>query len=158
RALRATRQGGCALRRLLHIPIVHGHAEMGSVRHTVRRAYVDRGGENAWERSRQAIAEFWDVIEKATDGLRLDYRKTRLYQDGLPVCGLEKKIVCDLAMQGVPNYRILLKLMERGATLEGTEDPGLLRSEYELTMNVAASTSGTGASEGARGARFRDLL
>jgi len=146
------------LRQLLHIPIVHGHAEMGSAGNTVRRAYVDRAGENAWEKSRLAIADFWDAIETAMDSLRLDYRKARLYQDGLPACGLEEKIVRDLAMQGVPNYRILLKLMERGATLEGTEDPDLLRTEYELIMSTAAGATDAGRSEGVRAARLRDLL
>lgn len=144
------------MRQLLHIPIVHGHAEMGSAGNTVRRAYVDRARENAWEKSRLAIADFWDAIETAMDSLRLDYRKARLYQDGLPACGLEEKIVRDLAMQGVPNYRILLKLMERGATLEGTEDPDLLRTEYELIMSTAAGATDAGRSEGA--ARLRDLL
>jgi hypothetical protein len=129
---------------------------MGSAGTTVRRAYVDRAGENAWEKSRLAIADFWDAIETAMDSLRLDYRKARLYQDGLPACGLEEKIVRDLAMQGVPNYRILLKLMERGATLEGTEDPDLLRTEYELIMSTAAGATDAGRSEGA--ARLRDLL
>ncbi len=129
---------------------------MGSAGNMVRRAYVDRTGENAWEKSRLAIADFWDAIETAMDSLRLDYRKARLYQDGLPACGLEEKIVRDLAMQGVPNYRILLKLMERGATLEGTEDPDLLRTEYELIMSTAAGATDAGRSEGA--ARLRDLL
>src|SRR5262249_55932565 len=82
-------------------------------------------------------------------------RKARLYQDGLPACGLEEKIVRDLAMQGVPNYRILLKLMERGATLEGTEDPDLLRTEYELIMSTAAGATDAGWHEGGLAARAR---
>jgi hypothetical protein len=131
---------------------------MGSAGNSVRRAYVERGGENAWEESRLAIAAFWDAIEAAVDSLRLDYRKARLYQDGLPVCGLEERIVRDLAMQGVPNHRILLKLMERGAAIEGTEDPDLLRSEYELIMTTAAGASDAGRPEGARAAQLRDLL
>ena len=131
---------------------------MGSARNRVRRAYVDRRGPNAWKKSRLAIAEFWDAIEMAMDNLRLDYRAARLYQDGLPVCGLEEKIVRDLAIQGVPNYRILQKLMERGATLEGTEDPDLLRREYELIMKTAAGAAGAGPAESVRAAPFRDLL
>ena len=92
------------------------------------------------------------------DSLRLDYRKARLYQDGLPACGLEEKIVRDLAMQGVPNHRILLKLMERGAAIEGTEDPDLLRAEYELIMTTAVGATDAGRSEGACAAQLRDLL
>ena len=146
------------MRRLVYIPIVHGHADMGSAGNTVRRAYADRGDEDAWENSRLAIAAFWDAVESAVDSLRLDCRKARLYQDGLPVCGLEDKIVRDLAMQGVPNHRILLKLMERGAAIEGTEDPDLLRIEYELIMTTAAGATDAGRPEGARAAQLRDLL
>ena len=132
---------------------------MGSARNKVRQAYVERRGEIAWEKSRQAIAEFWDVIEKAVDSLHLDYRKARLYQDGLPTCALEEKIVRDLAAQGLPNYRILLKLMERGATLEGTEDPDLLRTEYELSMKTALGTAEAAVPpENEPAAQFRDLL
>jgi len=134
---------------------------MGSAQKEVRRAYVERGGEDAWERSRRAIAEFWDAIERAVDSLRLDYRKVRLYQDGLPVCGLEEKIVRDLAAQGGSNYRILLKLAKRGAALEGTEDPDLLRTEYELIMRTAAHATAAelaGPSEGANAAQFQELL
>jgi len=60
---------------------------------------------------------------------------------GLPVCGLEEKIVRDLAAQGGANYRIRLRLMEQGARLEGTEDLDLRRTEYELTMKAAPGTA-----------------
>ena len=146
------------MRRLLHIPIIHGPADMGSARNTLRCAYAERGGEDIWEKSRSAIAEFWDAVERAVDNLRLDCRKARLYQDGLPVCGLEEKIVRDLAMQGVPNHRILLKLMERGATLEGTEHPDLLRTEYALIMNPVPGANDAGRTDRARAGQFRELL
>lgn len=147
------------MRQLLHIPIVHGHAEMGSARNEVRRAHVACGGENAWEKSRRVIAELWHAIEKAMDSLHLDYRKARLYQDGLPLCGLEDRIVRDLAARGIVNYRILLKLIDRGATLEGTEDPGLLRTEHALITKTAPGPAhAAGAGDGARAAQLYDLL
>ena len=62
---------------------------------------------------------------------------------------------------GGPNYRILLKLAERGAALEGTEDPDLLRTEYELIMKTAGHAPATelaGPSEGAHAAQFQELL
>src|SRR5262249_31919710 len=108
---------------------------------------------------RRVIAELWHAIEKAMDSLHLDYRKARLYQDGLPLCGLEDRIVRDLAAQGIANYRILLKLMDRGATLEGTEDPGLLRPEHAPSTKAAAGAADAGgAEEGARVAQLHDLL
>lgn len=152
---------GLDVRRLVHIPIVHSEADMGSARDKVRRAYIEQRGRKAWEESRRAIAAFWDAVEKAVDALHLDFRKVRLYQDGLPVCGLEDKIVRDLAGQGVPNYRILLKLIGRGAMLEGTEDPALLRKEYELIMKSLPAAENNGAAgrpDEAQASMLKDLL
>ncbi|MGC9953320.1 MAG: hypothetical protein ABSD21_03475 [Rhizomicrobium sp.] len=143
------------------MPIVHSQADMGPIQDRVRQAYIEKGGEQAWKASREAVAEFWNAIENAMDRIRLDYTKLRLYQDGLPVCGLEEKIVRDLAQQGGANYRILLKLTGRGAKLEGTEDPDLLRKEYELIMaGVHADAGSLGANTDKDGIAevFRDLL
>jgi len=145
------------LRRLLHVPIVHGNADMGSALSRVRQAYIDDRGEDAWEASRRAIAEFWQAIEMGMDNLCLDYTTVRLYQDGLPVCGIEQKIVSDLAAQGIANYRILLKLVDRGATLEGTEDPELLRKEYGLIMSALPSAGGKGKAGPPEDARHLEL-
>jgi hypothetical protein len=149
------------LRRLVHVPIVHGQADLGPIQESVRQAYLDKGGEVAWKASREALAEFWNAMEIAMDRLPIDYTKLRLYQDGLPVCGLEEKIVRDLAQQGGTNYRILLKLKERGAKIEGTEDPDLLRKEYELIMagvHAGAGSLGAGAAKGGNAEVLRDLL
>lgn len=149
------------MRRLIHVPIVHSQADLGPIQERVRQAYIDKGGEKAWRASREALAEFWNAMEIATDRLPVDYAKLRLYQDGLPVCGLEEKIVRDLAQQGGANYRILLKLMERGAKIEGTEDPDLLRQEYQLIMDglhadAGGPSAGTAKDENAE--VLRDLL
>lgn len=149
------------MKRLIHVPIVHSQADLGPIQERVRRAYVEKGGEEAWRASREAVAQFWSAIEEVTDRLPFDYTKLRLYQDGLPVCGQEERIVRDLAQQGGANYRILLKLAERGAKIEGTEDPDLLRKEYELIMggSAAGAGGGTGQSDNAESAEvFRDLL
>jgi len=149
------------LRRLIHVPIVHGQGDLGPIQESVRQAYIKKGGEEAWKASREAIAEFWNAMEIAMDLLPVDYTKLRLYQDGLPVCGLEEKIVRDLAGQGGANYRILLKLAERGAKIEGTEDPDLLRKEYELIMagvHAGAGSLGTDTAKDENAEVFRDLL
>ncbi len=147
------------MRRLIHVPIVHSQTDLGPIEERVRQVYIEKGGEEAWKASREAVAEFWTAIEKAVDGLRLDYRKVRLYQDGLPVCGQEERIVRDLAQQGGANFRLLLKLRERGAAIEGTEDPDLLRREYELILTVLPpGAGGAGTDNAERAAVFRDLL
>ncbi len=120
------------MRLLIHIPIVHSQADMGSSSKDVERAYIDQKGHQAWQESRRAIAEFWQNLEQVVLSLDIDFSRVRLYQDGLPVCGHEAEIVRDLAKAGGSNYRILLDLMARGAMLEGTECPELLLKEYEL--------------------------
>jgi hypothetical protein len=149
------------LRRLIHVPIVHSQADLGPIQESVRQAYIKKGGEEAWKASREALAEFWNALEIAMDRLPVDFTKVRLYQDGLPVCGLEEKIVRDLAQQGGANYRIVLRLAGRGAKIEGTEDPDLLRREYELIMaGLHAGAGGLGAStaKDANTEVLRDLL
>jgi hypothetical protein len=122
------------MRELVHIPIVHSEADLGPASAAVRQAYLDKGGEAAWNDSRQALARFWHAIERATERIGIGAATVRLYQDGLPVCGFEDKIIRDLARQGGANYRILARLADRGARIEGTEDPDLLRQEYELIL------------------------
>lgn len=147
------------MRRLIHVPIVHSQADLGPIQESVRQAYIEKGGEEAWKASRAALAEFWNAMEIAMDRLPIDSTKLRLYQDGLPVCGLEEKIVRDLAQQGGANYRILLKLAERGAKIEGTEDPDLLRKEYQLIMVSLPAGGGTAETDKSESAEiFRDLL
>jgi len=149
------------LRRLIHVPIVHSQADLGPIQERVRQAYIEKGGEAAWKASRAALAEFWNAMEIAMDRLPVDFAKLRLYQDGLPVCGLEEKIVRDLAQQGGVNYRILLKLAERGAKIEGTEDPDLLRKEYQLIMDGLHANVGSLGADAAKDGNaeiLRDLL
>ena len=149
------------MKRVIHVPIVHSQTDLGPIQERVRQAYIEKGGEEAWKASREAVAQFWNAVEEAMDHLPLDYTKLRLYQDGLPVCGQEERIVRDLAQQGGANYRILLKLAERGARIEGTEDPDLLRREYELIMGGLSAGVGDVAGQtdtAETAAVFRDLL
>lgn len=148
---RRLRSGAATTRTLVHIPIVHGLAEMGSYREELRRAYIRQVGEQAWQDSQRAIAAFWQALEDKLLSLDLDWPRLRLYQDALPVCGHEAEIVRDLAATGVANYRILMVLMQRGAVLEGTESAELLLRERALL-----TAGGGGAAE--RGEEAAALL
>lgn len=105
---------------------------MGSQAEHLREVYVARYGINAWEESRKAIAAFWLSVEQEVENLDLDYEKVRLYQDGLPVCDCEAKIIHEVAEAGSRNYRILQNLIRKGSAFEGTEDPELLCAERDL--------------------------
>jgi hypothetical protein len=75
-------------------------------------------------------------VEIILNKLTLTYAQTRLYQDGLPVCGKELSIVTELAKKGSPNHQILVHLIEKGATIMGTESAELLIEEYHLIKRI----------------------
>ncbi|MGD0413315.1 MAG: hypothetical protein ABSC18_16610 [Verrucomicrobiota bacterium] len=135
-------------RRLLHIPILHSQAEMGSLSPTIRAMTVRKLGTKGWERNVSLIDGIWTQIEQTIDRWSLAYEKVRLYQDGLPVCGRELEIVSELAKAGSRNHQLLLRLKERGATLMGTESAGLLVQEYNLSKQMLA------ANDAAKAARW----
>ncbi len=120
------------IRKLIWIPIVHTQADLGSMAGAVRRLHIQKVGRHKWEQRRQAVENSWADIRLYVEGLDLPWTQVRLYQDGLPVCGHEREIVESLAQAGSLNHQLLLELVNKGATLVGTESPQLLREEYEL--------------------------
>jgi len=105
---------------------------------TLRAEYIRRFDPQRWEEHNRIIEDFWQGIRKKVFELNLDYTRTRLYQDGLPVCGKEMDLVEELVKMGSPNHEILLELIHLGAKLEGTEDPKLLLEEYHFLKNGIA--------------------
>jgi len=120
------------------MPVVHTEADFGKMSTLVRRAYMKRMGQSKWERHVKDIREFWTKVQEVIGNLRLAWERVRLYQDGLPNCGREVEIVHTIAKSGSFNHQLLLKLMERGAQLTGTESPELLIQEYELARQLLA--------------------
>lgn len=120
------------IRRLIHIPIVHTSEDLGSLSNSVNAHYSKAFGPRAWSQREQVVAELWKHIGKSIEALHLEKQRVRIYQDGLPVCGFEEKIVRELAQAGSCNHQFIVGFLDRGATLEGTEDPQLLMEEYEM--------------------------
>jgi len=108
---------------------------MGSMYGTLKGEYIRRFGTQRWEEHNNIIEDFWQGIRKKVFELNLDYSRTRLYQDGLPICGKEMDLVEELVKMGSPNHQILMELIHLGARLEGTEDPKLLLEEYHFLKN-----------------------
>lgn len=125
-------------RTLIYIPIIHSQVDMGTLSESVRRTTLQRLGEKGWKRKANLIDTMWAEIEKVIDGLTLSFEKVRLYQDGLAVCGREAEIVTELAKAESRNHRLVLRLMERGATIMGTESSELLVEEYEVVKQTLA--------------------
>jgi hypothetical protein len=119
-------------RSLLWVPIVHTRADMGSLGDSVARLSKQRLGKAKWDAHMRDVDALWGEIRRMIDALGLDYPRVRLYQDGLPVCDHEEKIVRELAGAGSANHRLVVDLIDRGARLSGTESPQLLLEEYQL--------------------------
>ena len=129
-----------SVRSLVYIPIIHSQTDMGDLSVSIKKFLYRKRGERAWKHKEKLIEGIWMDIEKAIDKLGLPYERVRLYQDGLPVCGREREIVTELAKAGSRNYEFLLRLMEKGAMLMGTESSELLVEEYQLFKNLLSHT------------------
>ncbi len=130
------------MRKLILIKIIHTSADMGSMSEGLVKEGMAKIGREKWFENQRKIEKFWNDLEKEIEDLNLDYGKTRIYQDGLP-CGGELgfKIVRETADKGSKNYQIVRKLIERGAVIEATESPELLRKEYEhIKATITAKT------------------
>lgn len=119
-------------RTLYHLPIIHTHTDLGKLNEPVLRASLNKMGLSGLKRKMDIIDHIWSRIEQFVKGLKAPFEALRLYQDGLPVCGREEHIVRDLANAGSRNHRLLLRLMDKGAILMGTESAELLVEEYGL--------------------------
>lgn len=109
--------------RLIYVPVVHSIAEMGSAGHAYQAAFVARYGERKLEERTAEFDAIWRAIGEAIRRLRLDLRRVNLYQDSLPVCGHERALVHEMAIQGSRNHQLLEALADSGASLIGTSRP-----------------------------------
>ena len=130
------------MRKLFLVKIVHTTADMGSVGKELIKEGMAKLGNDKWIENQRLIDKFWNELETEIDTLGLDYSLTRIYQDGLPCAGeLGLRIVTETAEKGSRNYQIIKNLVERGAAIEATESPDLLRKEYEhIKAIISADT------------------
>ncbi|MFZ3166291.1 MAG: hypothetical protein WA130_01665 [Candidatus Methanoperedens sp.] len=128
------------MRKLFLIRIVHTASDMGTMSDGLMKEGMAKMGKEKWLLNQKKIEKFWDDLEKEIYDLDLDYSRTRIFQDGLPCSGdLGLRIVRETADKGSRNYQIVRKLIERGATIETTESPQLLRKEYEHIKAILAA-------------------
>jgi hypothetical protein len=132
------------VRSLIYAPIVHSAADLGSMAGDFRSRFVEAFGAEAWERKVDLVAAMWEGLRAKLLVLPVDWRRVRLYQDGLPVCDVVDRIVADLAASGSRNHQLLLELQQRGATIMGTEDPEVLVREYRRLQRLVEAARGSG--------------
>jgi len=119
-------------RTLIYIPIIHTLADMGALGASLERIKASTLGRKRLRRSSELVDTMWREIERMVDSFPVQPGRTRVYQDGLPVCGHELQIVSELAAAGGCNHKLVLRLHEKGAVIMGTESPELLVEEYQL--------------------------
>lgn len=137
-------------RRLIYVPIIHTEVDMGSLAESFKKEYIQKYGVQKWNQHLKKINDLWTDIEAHLQQKNLCYHKVKVYQDGLPVCGKELQIVQDIANRGGRNHQLLVKLIDKGATLVGTEDTGLLLKEYQMIKNTATRKGSGKGKEGHR--------
>lgn len=124
------------MRKLIYIPIIHTEIDLGSFNEELKKQYLEKFGLKQWNVHIRSILHIWEGLKERIKKLKLDYKKVKIYQDGLPLCGKEEKIVRELALKKSPNHELILWLMEQGGELCGTEDPDLLLKEYQLLKSI----------------------
>lgn len=129
------------LKKLIYVPILHAREAQ------VRTPFIVRGNEKnnmggmKNGKKLSPVEEMWEGIAAKIGGLKLPWNQTRIYQDGLPVCGNELEVVARLAENGNLNFMALVDLIKKKAKLEGTENIDLLIQEYDLLNKLLMKDS-----------------
>lgn len=124
------------MRTLVYIPIIHTDPDLGSLAADVEERANRFLGEH-WKEHKKAVKQYWQEITKYFEDRKLNGIK--IFQDGLPVGGkAAQAMINELAQTGSPNYQLLKDLSRKGAQVLKTEDPALLKKEYQLTKNLVA--------------------
>ncbi|WP_295384718.1 hypothetical protein [uncultured Thiodictyon sp.] len=126
-------------RRLIYVPILHAQEDAGRTDSILTNKKIRR---RRIEKQVSAVEEMWKGIAAKIGELNIPWDKTRIYQDGVPVCGNEVALARRLADSGSPNFSFICNAIQEGAALEGTEDMDLLIQEYDLLNKLLMSNAG----------------
>ncbi|MBI2836595.1 MAG: hypothetical protein HYX85_02755 [Chloroflexi bacterium] len=128
------------MRKLYVVPIVHQKADMGSMAPALEKLVAEEIGQAEWRKHEEEVERFWDSIDAFFSSL--DASGLKIYQDGLIADGAAGlKIISEGVKLGSKNYLIIGKLLGRGAKLVKTEDPFLVKGEYDYIAKIARAKS-----------------
>lgn len=129
------------MRKLVIIPIIHSASDLGRLQGEI--VDLKKRVMSPWdiESGRNTVEQFWMELRQAIQRWSQDLKKVQIYQDALPIgpdplLNIEQRIVDDLAAKGSENHKLLKWMIQSGAKLVGTEDPGLLVKEYEMVQKT----------------------
>ena len=123
-------------RTLIYIPIIHTGPDLGSLATDLEEKAVKLLG-RYWREHKRTVEQYWEEIARYLE--KKIFTKVLIFQDGLPEGGKTSQVIIDeLAQTGSPNYKLLKILIQKGAQMQKTEDPELLKQEYKLTKDLVA--------------------
>jgi len=139
------------MRKLYYVPIIHSPEEAGSFKELLLEKEKEfRGAQLAVFLNE--IDKFWQEVVRKIKNLNLDYSRLFIYQDSHPVettipeefkqlvqqklgaklkAKSKEEIAQKLREVGVPFYKIIARLVEKGAILQGTENMELICREWQ---------------------------
>lgn len=121
---------------LYYVPIIHSIEDYGSLGPAMKKAFVVHGEEASFNLLQKNIREYWKIVEERIEKAIPDVHDLIIYHDGFPVGSREKILTLFGYMcsdhQESPNFRLVKKLLDKGAVLEGTEDMNLVVLQLRL--------------------------
>ena len=128
------------MRKLYLVPILHMSADMGTLASSLDETARTELGQEVWRKRQETVSTYWDCIARFFDSI--DAKRFKVYQDGMVVDGVDGlRIVAEGISQGSKNFEVIGELLERGAALVKTEDPGLVKQEYTYVARIAHARS-----------------
>jgi len=130
---------------LYYVPIIHPIEDYGSLGPAIKNAFTRRVGEARFNQLQKEIYQYWQITEERINKAIPDVRGLIIYHDGFPVGEREKILVLFGHIYREhpesPNFRLIKKLLDKGAILEGTEDMSLVIEQIEIYQRAAQAVS-----------------
>lgn len=128
---------------LYYVPIIHSVADYGSLGSAIKEAFIKQGGETMFDLLQKNINKFWKIVEERIEKTIPNVHNLIIYHDGFPVGSKEKVLALFGHMRQdhpkSPDFRLVKKLLDKGAVLEGTEDMNLVIEQLRLYQRAAES-------------------
>ena len=124
---------------LLYVPVLHTHRESEDIVFSLKASGGDTHADTSGDEYDKSVKDMWKGIYSRLQETGIAFSSVRIYQDSLPVCGMEKDVASKLAEKGSLNYQLILDLLNKGARIEGTEDQQLLIKEYDCLTRCIVS-------------------
>jgi len=128
------------MKTLIYVPVIHSSADLGSLAKEVTKRGIAGLGEDFWKKHTKTVDGFWNAVSHYFSSIEISGMK--IYQDGMIVDGeVGQKIVEEGVKAGSKNYKLVSRLLKRGAILVKTEDFKLVKEERDRLLTITQAKS-----------------